>query len=307
MLLGVAERSGTNFLSDTLILHPELVRAQGVWEDAILMHLETLVGYTRKVASWWPNHWDPDGAYQKKLLDSLVSACESYLIDLGANPSQEDGSCVAKYVVTKTPSVRNLSRACNLSNTRVIVLVRDGRAVVESGMRSFGWSFTSATDRWARAVDEIEAARAGGTEFLLVRYEDLLSDPEDTLSKIFEYLDLPVSADVVEKMDSLPVRGSSSLRGSSEELSWKPLSKTESFDSLARFKTWGKYQHFKYALLASRQSGSLGYKLLPWDSYPIHWRLGASILKHVLKLFVRGKVLWRRLASAIGMRSGGRV
>ncbi len=77
--------------------------------------------------------------------------------------------------MAKTPSVKNLQLLNVMPIGKSVVIVRDGRAVVESGMRSFGWSFDAAARMWTRGADTIMQAQEQGVEFLLVRYEDLVS------------------------------------------------------------------------------------------------------------------------------------
>ena len=53
-------------------------------------------------------------------------------------------------LVTKNPSVIGIERVFTFFPTaQVIILLRDGRAVVESCLRTFAWDFDLATRRWA--------------------------------------------------------------------------------------------------------------------------------------------------------------
>ena len=62
----------------------------------------------------------------------------------------------SRRVVTKMPSVEQADRFFELfPNCPLIVLVRDGRNVSESGVKSFGWSYERAFDRWRRAADVV--------------------------------------------------------------------------------------------------------------------------------------------------------
>lgn len=70
----------------------------------------------------------------------------------------------------------------------LILLVRDGRSVVESGMRSFNWDFEQAAHDWADAAQRIknlsETYNKAEKKCLVVRYEDLFSNPSGELSRV---------------------------------------------------------------------------------------------------------------------------
>ncbi len=98
-------------------------------------------------------------------------------------------------LVTKSPSVRHLARFfAFFPSARLLILVRDGRSVVQSGMDTFGWDFDRGCRAWSEAASTIrhfqqaEAARAD--RWRLVRYEDLVDDTEGQLRRIFEFLGL---------------------------------------------------------------------------------------------------------------------
>lgn len=90
-------------------------------------------------------------------------------------------------------------------DVRVIQLVRDSRAVAYSWQRDKEWSSSSAehtqmmrTRKPAAAAREWVSYNAFGdvlrgrhSPSILVRYEDLADDPDDTVHKIVEALDLP--------------------------------------------------------------------------------------------------------------------
>ena len=85
--------------------------------------------------------------------------------------------------MTKSPSVRHLDRFfAFFPRARLLILVRDGRSVVQSAMDTFGWDFERACRAWAEAANTIdrfqqsESARAD--RWRIVRYEDLIDDLE---------------------------------------------------------------------------------------------------------------------------------
>ena len=117
--------------------------------------------------------------------------------------------------MTKTPSVRNLEQFFRFfPDSPLIVIVRDGRGVVESGMRTFGWDFERAAVKWTKAAGAITrfARENEGRPFRIVRYEELHADPVGQLQQLLPFLGLPAAGYDFAKAKALPVRGSSELR-----------------------------------------------------------------------------------------------
>jgi Sulfotransferase family len=77
--------------------------------------------------------------------------------------------------------------------TRVLHLVRDGRAVAWSCAKNLGQSVEEGAASWLADARSCERARAWfpADRWLTVRYEDLCADPQDTLARIFRFLGLP--------------------------------------------------------------------------------------------------------------------
>jgi hypothetical protein len=75
---------------------------------------------------------------------------------------------------------------------KVIYLQRDGRGVSNSYRRHGNLRYDQAVDYWRHAIQELERMRRRLNEedvFDLL-YEDLCKSPEDTLSKIWRWLDI---------------------------------------------------------------------------------------------------------------------
>jgi hypothetical protein len=75
-------------------------------------------------------------------------------------------------------------------DTRVIHLVRDGRAVACSSMRNLGRTAEEGARSWTAALRSAELARRrfSPERWLTVRHEDLCRDPDAELGKIFRFL-----------------------------------------------------------------------------------------------------------------------
>jgi hypothetical protein len=87
-------------------------------------------------------------------------------------------------------------------DARFIHIVRDGRDVADSYMRArFGAkTMYMGARRWARWLEQIEELRqvVESRQFLEVRYEDILAEPEFELTKICDYLGESFSSKMLE-------------------------------------------------------------------------------------------------------------
>ena len=252
---GVLPRSGTNFLCDLLLLHPDCTRARaGVDEDLFLEHSDHLLTFTRSVREAWDPAWGPAGSdvderFHASLGDGLVSF-------LWANR--------AKRLVTKSPSVRHLDRFFTFFPTaRLLILMRDGRSVAESAMKTFGWDLDRAARAWAegaRTVQRFEREEASRADrWRLVRYEDLVDDPEPELRRLFAFLDLDATRYDFVGARSLPVRGSSAFGRGQGKVHWTRVARDTSFAPKERWRGWSPAQLERFEWLAGTLLAEFGY------------------------------------------------
>lgn len=261
-ILGVLERSGTNFLSDLLSLHPDCALASPLHEAFFHFEADRLEQYARRTASKWPARWSPSVSGADDLLVALGRGLLGYL-----HETAEDSS--SRRLVTKTPSVKNLGLFPRLfPGVPAVVLMRDGRSVVESGVRSFGFTYEEQTRKWAWAArviaDTVGVPSAGrpveSWPFLLVRYEDLVLDSEPELRRIFTFTGLDAERYDFDAVERLPVRGSSTLRPEDGNLNWEPVAQSEDFNPLERWRSWTPARHARFNWLGGRELEVFGYE-----------------------------------------------
>jgi len=257
-ILGILPRCGTNFLYDLLTAHPDCARVEPVWEDFLLYHAAQLTGYTQAVYGSWNPQWGVTANLYENLLSKLGSGICQFLTD------QAGG----QRAVTKTPRTDHLDLFFKLfPEASLIILVRDGRSVVESGVQSFGWYRESANRHWAKSAQRIlefsQSHPKDSHPYCLVRYEDLWTDQEAQLRKIFEVVDLDANSYDFEKAASLPIRGSSAIKKAGDELHWNPVEKPKDFDPMKRFRHWGWFRHQRFNHLAGPLLKPLGYEEQP--------------------------------------------
>ncbi len=164
---GIRQRSGTNFLWRLLLNHPHC-HPGSVGEDFLLKHAHFLSEYSQSLFNNWTDEWR---ARYKNGSDTVLAQLGESLIHLikkpydlytsaesgqDLNPVAETADYLSRRLVTKTPNVDNLDLFFKLfPNAGLIVIVRDGRSVVASGMKSFGWDFETAARQWASAARKI--------------------------------------------------------------------------------------------------------------------------------------------------------
>jgi Sulfotransferase family len=254
-IAGISQRSGTNFLYDLIRLHPDCGTLAVNWEDVSIAQAEHLVRYVEIVARSWRRH-GADAGVEAMLYEHLGNGIISVL------SSHVKGN----RLITKGPFVRNLNYFFKLfPRAYLLILVRDGRAVVESRVKSFGQRYEFGMRHWARGADAIlrfdQMARGSQLNYVIVKYEDLCNNLENELRRIFGFVGLDTKKYDFAAANNLPVRGSSVFRGKREkEFHWDPLEKTPDFNPVGRWNNWSRSKHERFNWIAGEKLVALGYE-----------------------------------------------
>ena len=88
-LRGVAPRSGTNFVRDLVLLHPDVERArQPIWEDFALDDAAAVRTYVERLQRRWPASWDiPTADVADELYRAVGAALRAVVGHERANPA----------------------------------------------------------------------------------------------------------------------------------------------------------------------------------------------------------------------------
>lgn len=271
-IVGILGRSGTNFLYQLLSRHPDCQVGGVIWEDFLLAHADLIVRYAETVQEHW-DRWavqdkigQPVRALCRCIGKGLISFLQLQLYD-EAQAQVSGGSVVSgsKRLVTKTPSVKNLQHFSKIfPDAHLIIIVRDGRALVESGVKSFNWSYDQATHAWADAARTIiqfdKDPSKGECKYLITRFEDLVHHMEGELRRIFSFLALDPNKYDFRAAASLPVIGSCETRRTGErEIHWNPIERTQDFNPIDRAGKWGRRMHERFNWIAGDELEELGY------------------------------------------------
>jgi hypothetical protein len=250
-------RSGTNYLSDLLCLHDRCAPARApIREDFFLEASDHLLHYASDLQERWDPTW---GVFEDDLIRQFYERLGDGLISFLWVERE-------RRLVAKTASVRHLDRFFMFfPRARLLIVVRDGRSVVQSSMSTFGWDFDLAARKWAAAADEIRRFcaedRPATDRYRLVHYEDLLDDLRRALSSILRFLELEEDTFDWAAAADLPVRGSSSYFGPGRDsVHWDPVQRTPGFDPKERWRSWSREMHERFEWIAGSQLRHLGYR-----------------------------------------------
>jgi hypothetical protein len=260
-IFGIMQRSGTNFLKDVVDLHPDCgFPGHPLVEDYLAQNADWLVKYVKSVAKDW-------NALGRRVDYSGVEEELGHFLGNGILSFLQSRIAAKKRLLTKTPSVRNLKHFFRLfPKARLIIVVRDGRAVVESGVKSFGWRYEDAFHQWADAAASIlefeEVYKGSNYKYLIVRYEEVWNNLEEEVTKILNFLDLDRETYDFNTALKLPVRGSSTVRSESlDKMLWKAVEKPKDFNPLERWRNWDRARHDRFNWIAGDYMEAFGYEL----------------------------------------------
>ncbi len=261
-ILGIHLRSGTNYIYNLLKEHPDCAGPGPIWEDHVLQYSRPLIDYTASLYRAWNPKWKVAEKIGSKgtLLGHFGDSIQAFLL------RQLNDGDPRKVLLTKTPSVKGLGSFFDLfPDAHLILIVRDGRALVESGVRSFDWRYENAMQAWREGAQEIldfqRACQGSERKMLLVKYEDLVQNTRNELCRMFEFLDLDPERYDFAAAESLGVIGSSESKGQEGSVHWRVTEKTAEFNPLARAMHWDRKKHERFNWVAGRPMVELGYTL----------------------------------------------
>jgi hypothetical protein len=270
-LHGVLQRSGTNYLFNLLSHHPDCCSG-GIFEDFLSSASPLLTGYIATLAESWNEEWLEGRKDEvcRRLAGRLGNALLSFLVD---------GADERRLFLTKTPSTLNLQNCFALfPDARIILVIRDGRDVVSSGMRTFDWEWEFAVRQWtlsARRIQEFLRQNENSRQVLLVHYEDLFQHTQAQLLRILAFLDLDPGRIDWASVEATPVRGSCAYgRDEAAQVDWRPVVRSADFSPLGRYRDWPKRRRQRFQWLAGEVSSEFGY--------PLSEGVGRSRLANVL-------------------------
>ena len=259
-MVGVHRRCGSNYVADALRLSPAFQDPAPLAEDYVLQYSPLLSQYVEQTA---------EEQYRKRFDDQEpYEACKAAML------RQLGGGILAflcghlepgRRLFTKTPDPWNLKNFFRLfPEALLIILVRDGRDIVESSKLSWpSQSYAHWMKAWAKGASEVldfvhGEGRPWHERWRLVRYEDVLNSREE-MSNLLAFVGISTEEFPWDRFEQLPLRGSSVHRDGAEQLHWKPVERPKDFNPLGRWHNWSRWRRWQFKRLAGRELIELGY------------------------------------------------
>jgi hypothetical protein len=300
-ILGIMQRSGTNYLNNLLLLHPECEYPGFVWEDYLIAHADHLKTYADSVYQSWSPSWKNKTSHimdQNPLLLCIGEGLSSFFRrqyesnsrpQLKSTKKGTDREAKSPRIVTTTPSVKSLKYVFQLFPcAHLLIIIRDGRSIVQSGIKSFNWDFEHAVRRWAEAIETIhefdDSAQQG--RYLVVTYEDIYSNNRSEMTNILSFLGLDIEKYDFDAAANLPVMGSSDLSDDKKKIHWNAKEKSPDFNPIDRWKHWKRPNHERFNWLVGKYQEQFAYSKKKYESRHSLWAVWNMILDRLYKLEV---------------------
>lgn len=257
-LLGIQARSGTNLLSHLIRLHPRCGLPVGINEDFFLAGARHLEAFAETVAERYQPDWPITPNARAEILRALGRGLTGLLHRDGRHP----------FVVAKSPAFANLHLFPEIfPGSPLLLLVRDGRDLVDSFVRSFGRDFDSAVELWRDGARRWLGfqERFGEADFhRTVRYEDLVTDRKGALGGIFSFLGLDPAEYDFAAAEASPIMGSSrtppeSSEADGREWQWRMVDSLPGFRPVGRWREWPAERLATFERVAGEELRRLGY------------------------------------------------
>ncbi len=261
-MIGIMPRTGTNFFADILqLIDPTFSPSVVMKEDFLLEHSDVLAAWVERTYQQWkhtPSMPEPE-QWKQRLSHQFGEALLRVLRE-GLEPERR--------LLARTPGAANVERFFDFfPDAKLILLVRDGRDVVESAKATWPYeSYEFWIRQWAVGVRSMQrlmsVAGSGlrGSSWEIVRYEDLVNKPEQVVGPMAKFLGVADKFDWA-KFKELPIRGSSQNRDSKGNVDWKPTKEIAWFNPVGRWSKWSWIQKQQFKRLAGQEMAAIGYGL----------------------------------------------
>jgi len=236
LIIGVMPRSGTNYIFNALMLHSDIQRVQFDAEDKIFVESDLLLKYVRRTKNSWYEKEGIDLERQKGDLQEFIGKGISDFLAGNKNG----------VLLNKTPLTQGLKNIHKfIPNTKIIILLRSGRDLIESGRKSFGWPYDEAIVRYKKSLNRIKnflEETSTKDNVRLIRYEDVLADEAKEVEQLIRFVGLDVAKYPFGQLATMGVTGSSTTKGLGNDgrKNYKSFKDKSNFNPTERSKNWPK-------------------------------------------------------------------
>jgi len=254
ILHGIMPRSGTAYVGELLRQHPDLFAYPNhIWELPFLEQTGDLVHLQDKFLQAYRHNVGKIG--DRDFLPLFGSALMGYL---------HAGVPAGKRMLLKVPSVQYLGHFQSVfPYEQVLLLARDGRDVVHSTLRTWPQlRFFMVCLRYRRAANMVlafhERHRHRKEGYWLGCFEDAVRDPAGFVRTACRCFGLEESRYPFERIDSIPVHGSSTL-SEAGDTTWRAVPKPAGFRPTGHWQQWSAVRRRVFKMIAGRSLLDLGY------------------------------------------------
>jgi len=252
---GILSRSGTVYVGELLRLHPELhAYPFELWEVPFLQLAGDLVKLQEKFFRIYEQN---RGKIAEEDFLPLFGASMIGYLYTAATDGQR--------ILLKVPSVRYLNRfPVMFPHEHLLVLVRDGRDLVESTLRTWPqMNFIQVCLHWNRAARMVLGANqhlsnTRPTGYWLARFEDAIADPAAFVREACARFELDVERYPFDLISGIPVQGSSTLAGRGQ-VRWEAVQRPQDFSPTGYWQKWGPLKKWLFNRIAGHSLVELGY------------------------------------------------
>ncbi len=260
-LVAPIARSGHNYISNLLLKHKEIKFPSGTnlpGEQNIMQHSAHLMWYAQKTVAEQKG-WESKSEELVKLQSALLlramgySLIEFYSKFIPAN---------AKYLLLKDPATVGIENFSSVfPEGKLICLLRDGRDVVESFIKTFKrYSFEQATEQWRDGTERMLQLQSSST-CLQIQYEQVFANPTQEMKKVLAFLNLDEKDYAFDSLDDLPIFGSSTNSVNEKgEVDWSITNNKKDFKPVGKWQQWSADQKNIFKKIAGETLIRAGYE-----------------------------------------------
>lgn len=186
-------------------------------------------------------------------------------------------------IFVKDPGLYNVDRFYDyFPNGKLIILTRSAPDLIESSLKAslqirksqslkkkvkakikyyFGINMYNYAKAYQKHTRQLEYLRKIlKDDFYEVKYEDLVQNPNKYIREILDYSGVEYDNKIIENSINAKVVGSSFFGSKKHTQNWGALEKTNDFNPVGRFESWGCFNRFIYNKIADKSNKKLGYE-----------------------------------------------
>jgi protein-tyrosine sulfotransferase len=255
MIHGAIPRTGTNYLSSLISLHPDVIAHPNcTWEMPILACQEEWIKVQNHFYRLYPRNIENMG------LNDIIGVSIASIFRLAAHEMEQK-----KKLLLKSPHISSAKWFHDIiPNGKLVLINRDGRDAVISTVNTWPKiAFNDACLRWVKGTRELFSTlredQIKNNETFYVCFEDIVANPHEVMRELVPLLGINIDVYPFEKIESLPVSGSSQVSEKDGTITWNPIKKTKNFMPVGKWVEWDRKKKNRFKKIAGQTLIDAGY------------------------------------------------